>query len=162
MAIIINDDYSLMNGLSDVPNFLKNFLECTFFCSTHLMRIDLVGVTRGCGQQKMGAFISIASYYIVGISSAFFFAFLRHLGGKVCSFFYVLENVVAFSRFSLTNWRPIYRERNKSDLDSIQGLWFGQMCGMVVLMVLLLAVTLCTNWDKEVRAYLTITTHLVY
>ncbi|PUZ75172.1 hypothetical protein GQ55_1G128900 [Panicum hallii var. hallii] len=29
------------------------------------------------------------------------------------------------------------------------GLWFGQMCGMVVQMVLLLAVTLCTNWDKE-------------
>uniref|UniRef100_K3YZ57 Uncharacterized protein n=1 Tax=Setaria italica TaxID=4555 RepID=K3YZ57_SETIT len=36
---------------------------------------------KGCGQQKIGAFISIASYYIVGIPSAFFFAFL------CCSYF---------------------------------------------------------------------------
>ncbi|CAL4888389.1 unnamed protein product [Urochloa decumbens] len=72
----------------------------------------LSGVIRGCGQQKIGAFISIASYYIVGVPSAFFFAFLCHLGGK--------------------------------------GLWFGQICGMVVQMVVLLSITLCTNWDKEV------------
>ncbi|KAF8721676.1 hypothetical protein HU200_022848 [Digitaria exilis] len=73
----------------------------------------LSGVIRGCGQQKIGAFISIASYYLVGIPSAFFFAFVCHLGGK--------------------------------------GLWFGQMCGMVVQMFLLFTITLCTNWDKEVR-----------
>nr|CAB3446397.1 unnamed protein product [Digitaria exilis] len=46
------------------------------------------GVIRGCGQQKIGAFISIASYYLVGIRSAFSFAFVCHLGGKVCSFLF--------------------------------------------------------------------------
>ena len=74
----------------------------------------------------------------------------------------MIENVVTFGHFSLTGGLYIEREIIKSGLDSIQGLWCGQMCGMVVQMVLLLAITLCTNWDKEVRAYLKITTHLVY
>jgi MATE family multidrug resistance protein len=29
------------------------------------------------------------------------------------------------------------------------GLWFGILCGLVVQMLLLLTITLCTNWDKE-------------
>ncbi|KAL6629508.1 hypothetical protein ACP70R_029273 [Stipagrostis hirtigluma subsp. patula] len=29
------------------------------------------------------------------------------------------------------------------------GLWFGIMCGVVVQMLLLLCITLCTNWNKE-------------
>ncbi|KAF7008898.1 hypothetical protein CFC21_023547 [Triticum aestivum] len=29
------------------------------------------------------------------------------------------------------------------------GLWFGIICGLVVQMMLLLAITMCTNWDKE-------------
>ncbi|KAL6629515.1 hypothetical protein ACP70R_029280 [Stipagrostis hirtigluma subsp. patula] len=29
------------------------------------------------------------------------------------------------------------------------GLWFGVMCGLVMQMFLLLAITLCTNWNKE-------------
>jgi len=31
-----------------------------------------------------------------------------------------------------------------------QGLWLGIMCGLVVQMLLLLSITLCTNWNKEV------------
>ena len=32
----------------------------------------------------------------------------------------------------------------------LQGLWFGIMCGLVVQMLLLLLITLWTNWEKEV------------
>lgn len=31
-----------------------------------------------------------------------------------------------------------------------QGLWFGIICGLMVQVLLLMAITLCTNWDKEV------------
>ena len=34
-------------------------------------------------------------------------------------------------------------------MPEIQGLWFGIICGLVVQMLLLLAITMCTNWDKE-------------
>jgi multidrug resistance protein, MATE family len=33
-----------------------------------------------------------------------------------------------------------------------QGLWFGIICGLFVQLLLLMLITLCTNWDNEVRA----------
>ncbi|KAJ1437823.1 Multi antimicrobial extrusion protein [Sesbania bispinosa] len=42
----------------------------------------LSGAARGCGWQKIGAFINLGSYYLVGIPSAIFFAFVMHIGGK--------------------------------------------------------------------------------
>ena len=33
---------------------------------------------------------------------------------------------------------------------SERGLWLGIMCGLLVQMLLLLSITLCTNWNKEV------------
>ncbi|XP_074316585.1 protein DETOXIFICATION 16-like [Silene latifolia] len=42
----------------------------------------LSGVARGCGWQKIGAFINLGSYYIVGIPLAIFLAFVLHVGGK--------------------------------------------------------------------------------
>jgi hypothetical protein len=33
----------------------------------------------------------------------------------------------------------------------LQGLWLGITCGILVQVVLLMAFTLCTNWDKEVN-----------
>ncbi|KAK1699427.1 hypothetical protein QYE76_016124 [Lolium multiflorum] len=72
----------------------------------------LSGVVRGCGQQKMGACVNLAAYYLVGIPVALFAAFVCHLGGM--------------------------------------GLWFGILCGLVVQMLLLLAISFCaTNWEKE-------------
>ncbi|CAN6237887.1 unnamed protein product [Urochloa humidicola] len=71
----------------------------------------LSGVVRGCGRQKVGAFMNLAAYYLAGIPSAFVFAFVWHLGGM--------------------------------------GLWFRIMCGLVVQMLLLLSITLFTNWNKE-------------
>ncbi|KAG2411145.1 Protein DETOXIFICATION 16 [Vigna angularis] len=42
----------------------------------------LSGTARGCGWQKIGAFINLGSYYLVGIPSAIFFSFVMHIGGK--------------------------------------------------------------------------------
>jgi MATE family multidrug resistance protein len=42
-----------------------------------------VGVARGCGWQKIGAWINLSAYYIVGIPSAYIIAFVLHVGGTV-------------------------------------------------------------------------------
>jgi hypothetical protein len=38
-------------------------------------------------------------------------------------------------------------------LDFEQGLWFGLLNGLVVQTILLICITLCTNWNKELRAW---------
>ncbi|XP_008452139.2 protein DETOXIFICATION 16-like [Cucumis melo] len=40
------------------------------------------GITRGCGRQKIGAFINLGAYYVVGIPMAIFLAFFQGIGGK--------------------------------------------------------------------------------
>ncbi|MED6136437.1 Protein DETOXIFICATION 16 [Stylosanthes scabra] len=42
----------------------------------------LSGIVRGCGWQKIGAFINLGSYYLVGIPSAIVLAFVLHIGAK--------------------------------------------------------------------------------
>ncbi|KAJ4973858.1 hypothetical protein NE237_007032 [Protea cynaroides] len=42
----------------------------------------LSGTARGCGWQKIGAFINLGAYYLVGIPSAILLAFVLHIGGK--------------------------------------------------------------------------------
>ncbi|KAK4256570.1 hypothetical protein QN277_006276 [Acacia crassicarpa] len=42
----------------------------------------LSGTARGCGWQKIGAFVNLGSYYLVGIPSAVILAFVLHIGGK--------------------------------------------------------------------------------
>ncbi|GJN19611.1 hypothetical protein PR202_gb06905 [Eleusine coracana subsp. coracana] len=74
----------------------------------------LSGIVRGCGRQKMGAYINLAAYYLVGNPVAFVCAFVFHLGGM--------------------------------------GLWFGILSGLLVQVLLLLSITLCTNWNKEALA----------
>ncbi|XP_031474389.1 protein DETOXIFICATION 16 isoform X1 [Nymphaea colorata] len=73
----------------------------------------LSGAVRGCGWQKIGAFVNLGAYYVVGLPCAVCFAFLLHVGGK--------------------------------------GLWLGIMCGLLVQALLLLTITVCTNWDEEAR-----------
>lgn len=38
---------------------------------------------RGSGRQKIGAYINLGSYYLVGIPTAVLLAFVFHIGGKV-------------------------------------------------------------------------------
>ncbi|KAK7380068.1 hypothetical protein VNO78_32445 [Psophocarpus tetragonolobus] len=42
----------------------------------------LSGTARGCGWQKLGAYVNLGSYYLVGIPSAVVFAFVLYIGGK--------------------------------------------------------------------------------
>ncbi|GLU12951.1 hypothetical protein SLE2022_296040 [Rubroshorea leprosula] len=42
----------------------------------------LSGTVRGCGLQKIGAYINLGSYYLVGIPSAIVLAFMLHVGGR--------------------------------------------------------------------------------
>ncbi|RDX57846.1 Protein DETOXIFICATION 16, partial [Mucuna pruriens] len=42
----------------------------------------LSGAARGCGWQKIGAFVNLGSYYLVGVPSAIVLAFVLDIGGK--------------------------------------------------------------------------------
>ncbi|XP_065850768.1 protein DETOXIFICATION 16-like [Euphorbia lathyris] len=42
----------------------------------------LSGTARGCGWQKIGAFINLGAYYLIGIPCSIILAFVYHLGGK--------------------------------------------------------------------------------
>ncbi|XP_076943502.1 protein DETOXIFICATION 16-like [Bidens hawaiensis] len=42
----------------------------------------LSGFVRGCGSQKIGAYINLGSYYLVGIPCAVLLAFVLHVGGR--------------------------------------------------------------------------------
>lgn len=41
------------------------------------------GAARGCGWQKLCAFINLGAYYVVGLPSSVLFAFVFHTGGMV-------------------------------------------------------------------------------
>ncbi|CAI8583832.1 unnamed protein product [Vicia faba] len=53
-----------------VSNFLDG-LQCV-----------LSGTARGCGWQKIGAYVNLGAYYLVGIPAAILLAFVLHVGGK--------------------------------------------------------------------------------
>ena len=55
-----------------------------------------VGTARGCGWQKVGAFINLGSYYIVGIPTSVILAFVAHLGIKVRNYGISLFNLFSF------------------------------------------------------------------
>ncbi|KAJ4838978.1 Protein DETOXIFICATION 16 [Turnera subulata] len=61
---------AVMLPLIATSNFLDG-LQCV-----------LSGIARGCGWQKIGAYINLGSYYLVGIPCAILFAFVLHIGGK--------------------------------------------------------------------------------
>ncbi|XP_057952474.1 protein DETOXIFICATION 16-like isoform X1 [Malania oleifera] len=72
----------------------------------------LSGTARGCGWQKMGAFVNLGAYYLLGLPSAIILTFVFHFGGK--------------------------------------GFWMGIICGSASQALLLLAVTMRTDWGQEI------------
>uniref|UniRef100_A0A803MRP3 Uncharacterized protein n=1 Tax=Chenopodium quinoa TaxID=63459 RepID=A0A803MRP3_CHEQI len=42
----------------------------------------LYGIARGCGWQKIGAYINLTSFYLIGLPISILLAFLMHIGGK--------------------------------------------------------------------------------
>lgn len=61
----------------DYIYFFKNIIK--------LMMINVcgAGIARGCGWQKIGAIVNLASFYLIGIPLGIVLAFVFHLGGKV-------------------------------------------------------------------------------
>ncbi|KAM3750966.1 hypothetical protein ACB098_04G073200 [Castanea mollissima] len=79
-----------------ISNFLDG-LQCV-----------LSGNARGCGWQKIGAYINLGSYYIVGIPAAILLAFVFHLEGKglwlgiICALVVQVSSLLTVS--IRTNW----------------------------------------------------------
>ncbi|KAJ4973054.1 hypothetical protein NE237_006228 [Protea cynaroides] len=66
----------------EVANYVANMLP-VLAVSNFLDGIQgvLSGTARGCGWQKIGAFINLGAYYLVGIPCAILLAFVLHIGG---------------------------------------------------------------------------------
>lgn len=78
----------------------SNFLDA--------LQCVLSGAARGCGWQKIGAFVNLGAYYIVGIPSAVLLAFVLHIGGKglwmgiMCGLMVQVLSLLIVALF--TNW----------------------------------------------------------
>ncbi|KAH7528670.1 hypothetical protein FEM48_Zijuj05G0096700 [Ziziphus jujuba var. spinosa] len=75
----------------------------------------LSGNARGCGWQKIGAYVNLGSYYLVGIPSAILLAFVFHIGGEglwlgmICAL--IVQALSLFAITIRTNWE---QETNKA------------------------------------------------
>ncbi|KAL3512203.1 hypothetical protein ACH5RR_024920 [Cinchona calisaya] len=83
----------------------------------------LSGTVRGCGRQKIGAYINLGSYYIVGIPAAVLLAFVLHLGGKglwlgiICAL--IVQVLCLFIITLRTNWEQEAKKAKDRVYDSI-------------------------------------------
>ncbi|XP_027357361.1 protein DETOXIFICATION 16-like [Abrus precatorius] len=73
------------------------------------------GIARGCGWQKLGAYVNLGSYYLVGVPFAIVLAFVLHMNGKGLLLGIVLALTMQGVCFLLvtlrTNWE---KEANKA------------------------------------------------
>ncbi|KAL5748830.1 hypothetical protein ACOSP7_025874 [Xanthoceras sorbifolium] len=83
----------------------------------------LSGTARGCGWQKIGAFVNLGSYYLVGIPSSILLAFVLHNGGKglwlgiICAL--VVQVTSLFIITIRTNWEREAKKATERVYDSI-------------------------------------------
>jgi len=76
-------------------SFTSNQVCCSNNANDILLNYDS-GTARGVGWQKIGAYVNLGSYYLVGIPAAVVLAFVLHVGGKVnkfCPFFKKIANI---------------------------------------------------------------------
>ncbi|KAI6680677.1 hypothetical protein NL676_034558 [Syzygium grande] len=67
----------------EIVNYVGDMLVLT--ATSHILdgiQSVLSGTARGCGWQKIGAFINLGAYYFLGIPIAIFLAFVCHIGGR--------------------------------------------------------------------------------
>ncbi|KAI3409552.1 Protein DETOXIFICATION (Multidrug and toxic compound extrusion protein) [Psidium guajava] len=92
----VADYVAVMMPILAASNFLDG-LQCV-----------LSGTARGCGWQKLGAYVNLGSYYLVGIPFAILLGFVLHVGGKglwlgiICAL--VVQVICLFGIFLRTNW----------------------------------------------------------
>ncbi|VAH31629.1 unnamed protein product [Triticum turgidum subsp. durum] len=86
----------------------------------------LSGIVRGCGFQKIGAYVNLSAYYLVGIPAALYFAFVYHLGGMETSEKCRHELLGAVVRINLWTCRadsvaPVHHPANQLGQRSFEG-----------------------------------------
>ncbi|XP_061988300.1 protein DETOXIFICATION 16-like [Rosa rugosa] len=82
----------------------------------------LSGTARGCGWQKIGAYVNLGSYYLVGIPLAVLMAFILHVGGKglwlgiICA---LIVQVLSLLTITIrTNWEKEAKQATERVYDS--------------------------------------------
>ncbi|KAL6178197.1 hypothetical protein ACLB2K_049716 [Fragaria x ananassa] len=82
----------------------------------------LSGTARGCGWQKIGAYVNLGSYYLVGIPLAVLMAFFLHIGGKglwlgiICA---LIVQVLSLLTIAIrTNWEKEAKQATERVYDS--------------------------------------------
>ncbi|XP_021909340.1 protein DETOXIFICATION 16-like [Carica papaya] len=81
----------------------------------------LSGIARGCGWQKIGAFINLGSYYLVGIPSAILMSFVLHLGGKGLWLGIICALLVQLICLLLVTIRTNWEEEAKKARERVYG-----------------------------------------
>ncbi|XP_057868185.2 protein DETOXIFICATION 16 isoform X3 [Cryptomeria japonica] len=83
----------------------------------------LSGVARGCGWQKVGAYVNLGAYYIVAIPVAVILAFVLHVGGRglwigiTCGLF--VQTVLLFLVTLCTDWEQQGRNARERVYTSV-------------------------------------------
>ncbi|KAL9334915.1 hypothetical protein Peur_072096 [Populus x canadensis] len=109
--IEVVDYVAVMLPVVATSNFLDG-LQCV-----------LSGVARGCGWQKIGAYINLGSYYLVGIPIAILLAFVFHVGGKglwlgiICA---LIVQVFSLATVTIrTNWEQEAKKATERVYDEV-------------------------------------------
>lgn len=84
-----------LNLFSQVSSYrllihIPSFVILRKYIVTDLLKISwftpsVSGVIRGSGQQKIGAYVNLGAFYLIGIPTGLVFAFGLHIGGKVAA-----------------------------------------------------------------------------
>ncbi|XP_043695207.1 protein DETOXIFICATION 16-like [Telopea speciosissima] len=90
---------------------LSNFLDG--------IQCVLSGTARGCGWQKIGAFINLGAYYLVGIPSAIVLAFVLHIGGKGLWFGIICALCVQVLALLIVTFRSNWEGEAKKAIDRV-------------------------------------------
>ncbi|KAI0530473.1 hypothetical protein KFK09_000017 [Dendrobium nobile] len=103
---------AVMLPILATSNFLDGF-QCV-----------LSGATRGCGLQKIGAYVNLGAYYVFGVPSAILMSFVFHIGGKglwmgiVCGL--IVQSLLLLIVTIYINWDVEARKaRDRVHCDSI-------------------------------------------
>ncbi|XP_027358127.1 protein DETOXIFICATION 16-like isoform X1 [Abrus precatorius] len=79
----------------------------------------LSGTARGCGWQKIGAFVNLGSYYLIGIPSAIVLAFALHIGGKGLWLGIICALIVQVCSLMIITIRTNWEQEAKKAIDRV-------------------------------------------
>ncbi|KAK6942415.1 Multi antimicrobial extrusion protein [Dillenia turbinata] len=90
---------------------LTHFLDC--------FQSVLSGVARGCGRQKIGAYVNLGAYYLLGIPSALVLGFVFHFGGKGLWTGAIVAVFVQSVALLTITWRTDWEKEAKRATDGV-------------------------------------------